>query len=69
MLNSYNKTMTYLRNSHNTSETKGLQDLVGQEASVYGSDDFTGKFDHALALEISKFNKVKRQKQVIIICE
>jgi len=63
MLTTYNKTINYFRNSHETGETRGINDIVGNEMSTYGGDDMVTQFSSALAQEVSKFNKVKRQKQ------
>jgi len=64
MLTTYNKTINYLRSSHDTGETKGINDIVGNEVSTYGGDDLVTQFSSAMAQEVSKFNKIKRQKQV-----
>lgn len=61
LLSSYSKTMAYLRTSHETPGTKDFFDFLGNE-----SVDETAEFDEALANEVNKFNKLKRQKQVII---
>ena len=63
MLTTYNKTINYLRSSHDTGETKGINDIVGNEFSTYGGDDMATQFSSAMAQEVSKFNKIKRQKQ------
>jgi len=65
---SYNKTLAYLRTSHDTNQVKDIGDILGGDVSFNGSnDEITERFDTALGTEVSKFNKVKRQKQVISI--
>jgi len=61
---SYSKTVSYLRKSHETAEVKDSYDILGNEGSSFGED--AERFDSALGKEIHKFNKVKKQKQVII---
>jgi len=63
MLMNYNKTMAYLRTSHDTAQTKDMIDILGNETSMYDNDGVTERFDNALSLEVNKFNKIKRQKQ------
>ena len=56
----FNKTIGYLKSSHSTPKVQGYYDVINDTPR----DKDEAKLEHALALEIEKFNKVKLQKQV-----
>jgi len=62
MMSTFHKAISYMRKSHDTSEVKGLHEiLVSEDGNTFV--DEASEFDHALANEVAKFNKAKRQKQ------
>ena len=63
MMSSFHKAVAYMRKSHDTSEVKGFHEILESEDGNTMGDETSEQFDAALAGEVSKFNKAKRQKQ------